>query len=260
MILCNICGNHHNEAGVCEQCRVVPASLTTSGRVAAPQPPVSENVKRGGTPEHSYHGVENKRSRFGTGHLVILVLAILLLGVMVALFLQGQRQNATASQQSAISNSTIDTTPSKNTSTQNSSTPQTGSRYAVDPCGVIADTRTGLEWFVGPDRNVTWYEAQQWTSGLQTCGGGWRMPTINEIMTLHNPATTAGTGFYKEGRYFPAHIDPVFNAIGGGSWVWASERSATGDAQSFNLNQGKAVSYSATNTTYSTRAFAVRKR
>ena len=39
-----------------------------------------------------------------------------------------------------------------------------------------------------------------------------------------------------------------------------SERSATGDAQSFNLNQGKAVSYSATNTTYSTRAFAVRKR
>ncbi len=86
------------------------------------------------------------------------------------------------------------------------------------------------------------------------------MPTITEIMTLRNPATTAGTGFYKEGRYFPAHIDPVFNAIGGGSWVWASERSATGDAQSFNLNQGKAVSYSAKNTTYSTRAFAVRKR
>src|SRR6266404_6315721 len=128
MILCNICGNPLNEAGVCEQCRVVPASLTTSGRVAAarrePQPQVSENVKRGVTPEHSYHGVENKRSRFGTVHLVILVLAILLLGVMAALFLQGQRQNATASQQSAISNSTIDTTPSKNISTQNSSTPQ----------------------------------------------------------------------------------------------------------------------------------------
>jgi hypothetical protein len=263
MILCNICGNPLNEAGVCEQCRVGPASLTTSGRVAAartePQRPVSENVKRGVTPERSDHEVKNKRIRFGTVHLVILVLAILLLVVMATLFLQGQRQNATASQQSAISNSTIDVTPSKNISTQSASTPQTGSRYAVDSCGVIADTRTGLEWLVGPDRNVTWYEAQQWISELQACGGGWRMPTITEIMTLHNPATTAGTGFYKEGRYFPAHIDPVFNAIGGGSWVWASERSATGDAQSFNLNQGKAVSYSATNTTYSTRAFAVRK-
>jgi len=263
MILCNICGNPLNEGGVCEQCRVVPASLT-SGRVASarcePQPPVNEKVKSRVTPEHSYHDVENKRSRFGTVHLVILVLAILLLVAMAALFLQAQRKNATASQQSAISNSPIDATQRKNISTEKPSPVQTGSRYTVDSCGVIADTRTGLEWLVGPDRNVTWYEAQQWISELQACGGGWRMPTITEIMTLHNPATTAGTGFYKEGRYFPAHIDPVFNAIGGGSWVWASERTATGDAQSFNLNQGKAVSYSAMNTTYSTRAFAVRKR
>lgn len=260
MILCNICGNPLNEAGVCEQCRVVPASLTTPGSVSAArrEPPNSNNPKR--TPDHSHHDVENKRNRFGVVHLVILGLAILLVVAMAALFLQGQRQNATASNQSAISNSTIDENPGKNTGTQNPSTPQTGSRYSVDSCGAIADSRTGLEWFVGPDRNVTWYEAQQWTSALPACGGRWRMPTINEIVTLHNPATTAGTGFYTQGRYFPAHIDPVFNAIGGGSWVWASEPSATGDAQSFNLNQGKAVSFSATNTTYSTRAFAVRKR
>jgi hypothetical protein len=82
------------------------------------------------------------------------------------------------------------------------------------------------------------------------------MPTSEEIRTLYNPSLRAGTGYYTDGKYFPSHIDPVFKAIGGGSWVWTKE--ITGDtAQSFNLNQGKAVRYSATDTLYSPRAFAV---
>jgi hypothetical protein len=130
-------------------------------------------------------------------------------------------------------------------------------RYSVTACQSIKDARTGLEWFVGPDRNMTWYEAQQWTTGLGICGGGWRMPSIEEIRGLFDPAATAGVGFLLNGQHYPAHIDPVFNAIGGGSWVWANERNGD-SAQSFNLNQGIVVTYSALNATYSTRAFAVR--
>jgi len=78
------------------------------------------------------------------------------------------------------------------------------------------------------------------------------MPSIEEIRTLYNPTVKAGTGFYLDGRYFPAHIDPLFNAIGGGSWVWSNEKVGD-DARSFNLNQGKAVTYSAMNTYYSTK-------
>ena len=40
--------------------------------------------------------------------------------------------------------------------------------------------------------------------------------------------------------------------------VWADERIGD-EARSFNLNQGKAVRYSATDNFYSTRAFAVRE-
>lgn len=104
---------------------------------------------------------------------------------------------------------------------------------------------------------MSWYDAEQWTAGLGNCAGGWRMPTIEEIRGLFDPTTTAGIGFLLNGRRYPAHIDPVFNAIGGGSWVWAGERNGD-SARSFNLNQGIAVTYSATNNAYSTRAFAVR--
>jgi serine/threonine-protein kinase len=137
---------------------------------------------------------------------------------------------------------------------------QTGekpTRFIVTSCNSIKDTQTLLEWFVGPDRDMTWFQAQQWTVDLDNCDGRWRMPTIEEIRTLYEPQSKAGVGYYTGGEHFPAHINSVFNAIGGGSWVWADERVGD-DARSLNLNQGKAVMYSALNTVYSTRAFAVR--
>jgi serine/threonine protein kinase len=130
-------------------------------------------------------------------------------------------------------------------------------RFIVTSCNSIKDTQTLLEWFVGPDRDMTWYQAQQWTTALDNCDGRWRMPTTEEIRTLYEPTSKAGVGYFTDGKHFPAHISSVFNAIGGGSWVWANERVGD-DARSVNLNQGKAVTYSANNTLYSTRAFAVR--
>ena len=130
-------------------------------------------------------------------------------------------------------------------------------RFSVTSCNSIKDTQTLLEWFVGPDRDMTWYQAQQWTVDLDNCDGRWRMPTIEEIRTLYEPTSKAGIGYYTGGQHFPAHINSVFDAIGGGSWVWADERVGD-DARALNLNQGKAVTYSAMNTVYSTRAFAVR--
>jgi YARHG domain/Protein of unknown function (DUF1566) len=135
---------------------------------------------------------------------------------------------------------------------------QNQTRFSKSQCGSIRDEKTRLEWFVGPDRNVSWYEANQWVGRLDACGGGWRMPTVGDIRSLYDPASTAGTGFYTGGRYFPAHINPIFSAIGGGSWVWSNERVGDYNARSFNLNQGKEVEYAAANTDYSTRVFAVR--
>lgn len=86
------------------------------------------------------------------------------------------------------------------------------------------------------------------------------MPMINELASLYNKTFTAGRGYFSGGRYFPAHIHPAFSEIGGGSWVWSNEQVGNEVARSFNFNQGMSVDYFRNNTTYSTRAFAVRSK
>ncbi|MHB8765377.1 MAG: Lcl C-terminal domain-containing protein, partial [Deferrisomatales bacterium] len=58
-------------------------------------------------------------------------------------------------------------------------------RFTVSQDGVIADGMMGLEWAVGPDRDTTYGQAQQWVANLAVAGGGWRMPTRRELATLY---------------------------------------------------------------------------
>jgi len=55
--------------------------------------------------------------------------------------------------------------------------------------GVVYDTRTGLEWFAGPDKNTNWKKSKSWVENLDAAGGGWRMPTCNEFSTLFRKGT-----------------------------------------------------------------------
>lgn len=51
--------------------------------------------------------------------------------------------------------------------------------------GVVADTRTGLEWLAGPDVDTSYHQAVEWVRGLTVAGGGWRMPTAKDLRTLY---------------------------------------------------------------------------
>ena len=57
--------------------------------------------------------------------------------------------------------------------------------YEKFPTGIVFDSSTGLEWYVGKRKLVSWKEAKSWVKGLQVGGGGWRMPTIEELRTLY---------------------------------------------------------------------------
>lgn len=135
----------------------------------------------------------------------------------------------------------------------------TSRRFLRQDCNSILDTSTRLEWFVGPDRDFSWQEAANWTSGLQSCGGGWLMPSRAQLATLYDPAKSAGRGYVQQGRSFPAHLDPAFSQIGGGSWVWEGGQPASTGAPAFNFNQGLEVRFSPEGDDYPTRAFAVRQ-
>ena len=135
--------------------------------------------------------------------------------------------------------------------------PNGSARYRTTDCGSIADTKTGVEWYVGPDRDFAWQDANNWVRGLSACGKHWTLPSADEARALFDKQTTAGTGYYSGGRTWPAHVDPIFSGIGGGSWVWTKGSSANGNAPAFNLNQGVPVQISATNFDGTVRAFAV---
>lgn len=111
---------------------------------------------------------------------------------------------------------------------------------------VILDKMTNLEWYVGQDRDMSWDEAKKWIDSLTVAGGGWRMPTLNELRGLYqsgkgtrNIFKTSGFGVWS----CEVREDPAGSAVAG-AWTFSL-------TDHFNmwvpLNRG-----------YGDRAFAVR--
>lgn len=134
-----------------------------------------------------------------------------------------------------------------------------GNRFQATGCGSIIDTVTRLEWYVGPDVDTTWPNAENWVKGLRACGKTWAMPSMYQLRTLFDRGEVAGTGYFTRGQNWPAHIDPIFSGIGRGSWVWAEGPNLGDDALAFNYNQGIRVQISQTNFYGTVRAFAIRQ-
>jgi hypothetical protein len=80
-------------------------------------------------------------------------------------------------------------------------------RFTVSPEGVISDSNTRLEWVMGPDSDTSYSEAEQWLAGCTVAGGGWRMPTGEELGTLYQKGI---------GRL---DMDPAFKTMGWAIWA-----------------------------------------
>ncbi len=118
-------------------------------------------------------------------------------------------------------------------------------RFVTQKNGIVTDTKTGLEWFVGPDKDTTWDEARMWVESLAVDGGGWRMPTREEMKSLYRKG--AGTG----------NMTPLLKTRGG--YVWTGETVEPSYAWGFCFEIGDEYwplrSFSDT-----ARAFAVRNK
>lgn len=132
-------------------------------------------------------------------------------------------------------------------------------RYARSGCGSIIDSGTGLEWIVGPDTQIDWPEAADWVQKLRACGKSWSMPSSEELRSLFDKQYSAGKGYLTRGRRWPAHIQPIFSGIGGGSWVWADRKSSSGKAAAVNFNQGIDVTIPQHGFDGTVRVFAVNR-
>ena len=93
--------------------------------------------------------------------------------------------------------------------------------------GVIVDKQTGLEWFVGPDRDTTWDEAKAWVQRLSVDGGGWRMPAVDELHTIYK---------YGLGEF---NMSPLFKTSG---WfIWSGEQYHGNIVYLFNYKYGRSI-------------------
>jgi len=82
-------------------------------------------------------------------------------------------------------------------------------RFSFYPNGIVKDTETGLEWVVGSDKDTTWEEARSWANSLEIDGGGWRLPTMDELKNVYKK------GLW--GRYPP----PFYK--NSGLYIWSGE-------------------------------------
>lgn len=93
-------------------------------------------------------------------------------------------------------------------------------RFSVSSDGVITDSKTSLEWVLGPDRDMDYTEAKQWVAVCSVAGGGWHIPTFQELKTLYQKDTD---------------MDPAFKKTH--SHIWAKPRGSSATC-SFNLYDG----------------------
>ncbi|MGB3975603.1 MAG: carboxypeptidase regulatory-like domain-containing protein [bacterium] len=91
--------------------------------------------------------------------------------------------------------------------------------FNVSSDGVLTNSITGQEWVVGPDRDFDYTEAMSWIAGCNVAGGGWRMPTLEEMETLR----WVGVGEYNR--------DPNFEITD--DWVWIEQFDPTEDEKLF---------------------------
>jgi tetratricopeptide (TPR) repeat protein len=80
-------------------------------------------------------------------------------------------------------------------------------RFSLED-GVIYDSQLGLEWAPSDGQVLNHYQAEGYARGLSLAGGGWRLPTRDELKSLYDKTK-------------PGNVDPVFGV--GDMWVWTSE-------------------------------------
>jgi hypothetical protein len=125
-------------------------------------------------------------------------------------------------------------------------------RYKVSKEGVITDAKTKLQWYLGRDEQRVWQDAKSWAEGINVDGGGWRLPSREELKTLYSP------GVGRRNR------DPVFKSTAADEWtLWSGDHKDKSDSSNwyrgiFNFREGEGegwVPY-----TLEKRAYAVRAR
>lgn len=127
-------------------------------------------------------------------------------------------------------------------------------RWKVTKPQVITDTFTDTQWTQRDNLgDINWHDAKAHCANLKLDGGGWRLPTMNELSQLYSGAqgNKVACGAYQ------CSAPKAFYLTG--TWFWSGEQgNSSSEAWDFHLTDGSRisghVSYAA-----GTRALCVRR-
>jgi serine/threonine protein kinase len=124
----------------------------------------------------------------------------------------------------------------------------------------VQDLNTGYFWFIAPDKSFNFQDAITFANNVHERDLQWEIPTFDEIKSLYNPAYSAGKGYFRDNKHYPAKIHSVFNKIGTGSWFWVSDQNNNYDkASAINLHEGLKVNFDKTNAKYPVHLILIAK-
>ncbi|MBF0467341.1 MAG: hypothetical protein HQK61_00405 [Desulfamplus sp.] len=84
------------------------------------------------------------------------------------------------------------------------------SRVKNTPDIIQDPNHSELEWHLGPDQDINWYEASEWVKKLGLDEGGWRMPMLCELKDLYDKSVPSN-----------CKIKPSSSSW---LWVWSGEK------------------------------------
>lgn len=127
-------------------------------------------------------------------------------------------------------------------------------RYSAPGDGTVVDSKTGLQWTQRDNAiDIKWNSARSYCSNLGTAGGGWRLPSMDELEGIYDRSGTLTTSCPK----YTCEVSPLFSLSG--YWYWSNQSNGSSKAWFFFLGSGSR--YSATvSRANNLRALCVRRR
>lgn len=118
--------------------------------------------------------------------------------------------------------------------------------------GVLEQASRGLQWHKKDNGDrIKWDDAGLYCGGLQTAGGGWRLPSVGELQSLfHKPYPPVDCG-----GSFQCHVSPLFSLTAYSFW---SQDKVDTDAMTVDLHDGTPFARPAKRSSGFVRALCVR--
>jgi len=126
-------------------------------------------------------------------------------------------------------------------------------RFSASGNGTVRDSKTGLEWAQRDNgHDINWKSARSYCSNLSTAGGGWRLPSMDELEGIYDRSGTLTTPCGDS----TCQVSPLFSLTNW--WYWSNQSNGSSEARLLLLLDGNRYSYPVSDS-FRDRALCVRR-